>query len=30
MGGEERDDDDDNIAAIAVIATALNATINQQ
>ncbi len=28
--GEERNDDDDNIAAIAIVATALNATINQR
>ncbi len=29
-GGEEHDDDDINIAAIAVVTAALNATINQQ
>jgi hypothetical protein len=29
-GGEERDDDNVNIAAVAVITAALNATINQQ
>ena len=29
-GGEQRDDDDVNIAAVAVITTALNATINRR
>ncbi len=29
-GGEQRSDDDINIAAVAVITAALNATINQQ
>ncbi len=29
-GGEQRDDDDVNIAAVAVVTAALNATINQQ
>ncbi len=28
-GGEQRDDDDVNIAAVAVVTAALNATINQ-
>ncbi len=28
--GEQRDDDDVNIAAVAVVTTPLNATINQQ
>ena len=29
-GGEERNDDNNNIAAVVVVDTALNATINQQ